>query len=138
MKAILKTKELTFGEVVINIRELSALQYLDQQEYMAAQSVPADVSEGMTQEELNAISRAWNRVSLNGWSRLIAYSLCTPSDDIDEFQLQVQNSYTLEFMKVLHDEIAVLSGFILGSPDDLEEESKADSEADSEAETSPK
>lgn len=138
MKAILSTKEIPFADEPITVRELGAVQYLDQQEYIAGLVVPAEAKADATQEELNALSRAWNRFSLNGMSRLVAYSLCSPSDDIDEFQLHVQNTYTFEVIKKLHDEIAELSGFAIGSPDDLEEAPKTDSETDSEAETGPK
>ena len=105
---------------------------------MAGLVTPDDASENATQEELNILSRAWNRLTLQGQSRLIAYSLSSPGDDIDELQYEIQNSYSFDVIKQLHDEIAVISGFVLSSPDDQDDDSELESEGvDAEAEPSP-
>ena len=136
MLAILKTKDLTFGEVVIKIRELSALQYLDQQEYVGNLERPAELSGDESEQELDRIGRAWSRLTLNGHSRLVAYSFSEPCDDIDALQLQVQQSYTFSDIKKLHNEVAELSGFGFASVESSDE--KSEESSDSEAETSPK
>lgn len=135
MEAMLKHKDVPIGDAVVRIRELSALQYLDQQDYMGSMVAPPEVTGDESQQELDSISRSWNRLTLDGRSRLIAYSLADPDADIDDFQLTVQQSYSFDVIKLLHDEIAVLSGFKLVGQEVADSEQE---DADENAESSPK
>lgn len=146
-KPYLKTSLVSINGVEVSIRQISGLERFDFLDYTSTLVYPEllpEPDENAPQEERDEYvtttyrhMREVAKTTFFGQSRLVAYGMVSNDSaalPIDERHQLVMNSFTKEDIKLLHDEIAKLSGMSL--PD--EEQTDASSEPQSvEKETSP-
>lgn len=150
MSEFLKNKIVSVNGKDVEIKQISGLDRYDFSEYCAEQPKPADIStipeladnaskleRNEWVEKANGLSRKWSRFNFICQARLVAHGLVSDIEDINERHQFALRSFSGDDIKMLHDEIAILSGMNL--PDeDANQSDKQESQQEPKESTDPK
>ncbi|MFZ6039774.1 hypothetical protein ACOV11_04605 [Vibrio natriegens] len=118
--SFLKTKDVPFDDLNVNITQLSGLERLDYMDYCseipepARPAKPEETASEAEQEnyliELNKYTQKWFRINFLVQARLVAYGYREGVQDIDERHNQIMSMMTPAQVGTLHHAIASFSG----------------------------
>jgi len=124
---LLKTEVIEVDGQSITVFELSGLGNVEYFEYLHDLDVPEELPAEPTAKQVNKCNLAWKRYAFSAQSRLAALALLPGEDNylslnINDYQQQVQRTYTQEVIREIHNKCAELSGIELTTQNDAEEE----------------
>lgn len=137
----LKSKTVPIGDQTVTLTQLSGLARFDFIEYLAelerpetpvrpADDAPIDEKETYL-EQFEKVVHQYRKLTFIGQSRLVAYGLMVPGEDIEQRHRYVMNNFTCEDVQTLHDEVAVFSGIPLNNTDESTQSSDEQGSDDS-------